>query len=262
MHPYPIYHVDAFTEKSFSGNPAAVVLLDKWPTDETLISIAAEIGLPETAFLVENHLRWFTPKVEVDLCGHATLATAFVLITHRNIQEKLLTFKSRSGELRVSHQDGVFTLDFPTADCYEENALIPVIQDALGQNVSTVLASHDRYICVLDSVDQIINTQPDFNKIAALPLPGLTITALGDSSADFVSRYFAPAKGVNEDPVTGSSHCVLAPFWGKRLNKTELHARQLSERGGELLCRIDGDRIYLTGKARLFSHGEILLENI
>ncbi|WFQ80212.1 PhzF family phenazine biosynthesis protein [Xenorhabdus sp. SF857] len=262
MHSYPIYHVDAFTEKLFSGNPAAVVLLDKWPTDETLIAIAAEIGLPETAFLVENHLRWFTPKVEVDLCGHATLATAFVLITHRNIQEKLLTFKSRSGELRVFHQDGVFTLDFPVADCHEENDLIPVIQDALGQNVSTVFASHDRYICVLDSVEQIIHTHPDFNKIAALPLPGLTITALGDSPTDFVSRYFAPAKGVNEDPVTGSSHCVLAPFWGKRLNKTELYARQLSERGGELLCRIDGDRIYLTGKARLFSHGEILLENI
>ncbi|MBD2785466.1 PhzF family phenazine biosynthesis protein [Xenorhabdus sp. DI] len=262
MHSYPIYHVDAFTEKLFSGNPAAVVLLDKWPEDETLISIAAEIGLPETAFLVENHLRWFTPKVEVDLCGHATLATAFVLIAHRNIQDKSLTFKSRSGELRVSHQNGVFTLDFPITDCHEENALIPVIQDALGQNVSAVFTSRDRYICVLDSVDQITHTQPDFAKIAALPLPGLTITALGDSSADFVSRYFAPAKGVDEDPVTGSSHCVLAPFWGKRLDKTELRARQLSERGGEMLCRIDGDRVYLTGKAKLFSFGEILLENI
>ncbi|OTA17341.1 phenazine biosynthesis protein PhzF, isomerase [Xenorhabdus vietnamensis] len=262
MHSYPIYHVDAFTEKSFSGNPAAVVLLDKWPSDEMLISIAAEIGLPETAFLVENHLRWFTPKVEVDLCGHATLATAFVLITYRNRQDQFLTFKSRSGELRVSHQDGVFTLDFPSADCHEENALIPIIQDALGQNVSAVLVSRDRYICVLDSIEQIINTQPDFDKIAALPLPGLAITALGDSSSDFVSRYFAPAKGVNEDPVTGSSHCVLALFWGKRLNKTELHARQLSERGGELLCRIERDRVYLTGKAKLFSHGEILLEDI
>ncbi|MDC9590138.1 PhzF family phenazine biosynthesis protein [Xenorhabdus sp. XENO-10] len=262
MHSYPIYHVDAFTEKSFSGNPAAVVLLDKWPSDEILISIAAEIGLPETAFLVKNHLRWFTPKVEVDLCGHATLATAFVLITHHNHQDQLLIFKSRSGELRVSHQNGIFTLDFPAADCHEENALIPVIQDALGQNVSAVFASYDRYICVLDSIEQIINTQPNFTKIAALSLPGLAITALGDSSSDFVSRYFAPAKGVNEDPVTGSSHCVLAPFWGKRLNKTELHARQLSERGGELLCRIEGDRVYLTGKAKLFSHGEILLEDI
>ncbi|AOM39460.1 PhzF family phenazine biosynthesis protein [Xenorhabdus hominickii] len=262
MNLYPIYHVDAFTDQSFSGNPAAVVLLDKWPADETLISIAAEIGLPETAFLVENHLRWFTPRVEVNLCGHATLATAFVLTEHRNNQDNPITFKSRSGELRVSHQLSVFTLDFPVRECHEEKTLIATMQDALGQNVSEVLVSHDRYICVLDSVEQLINTQPDFNKIAALPLPGLAITALGDSSVDFVSRYFAPAKGVNEDPVTGSSHCVLAPLWGKRLNKTELRARQLSERGGELLCRIDGDRVYLTGKSKLFSYGQILIENI
>ncbi len=262
MHSYLIFHVDAFTESVFSGNPAAVVLLEQWPSDETLISIAAEIGLSETAFLVKNHLRWFTPKVEVNLCGHATLATAFVLVTYYHYQDQPITFKSRAGELRVSHQQGVFTLDFPAADYHEENALLPVIQDVLRQNVSAVYASHDRYICVLDSVEQIINTQPNFDKMAALPLPGLLITALGDSSADFVSRYFAPAKGINEDPVTGSSHCVLAPFWGKRLNKTELHARQLSERGGELLCRIEGDRVYLTGKAKLFSRGEILLENI
>ncbi|MDX7991392.1 PhzF family phenazine biosynthesis protein [Xenorhabdus sp. Reich] len=262
MHSYPIYHVDAFTEKLFAGNPAAVILLDKWPADETLISIAAEIGLPETAFLVENHLRWFTPEVEVKLCGHATLATAFVLIEHRNNQDNPLIFKSLSGELRVSHQDGIFTLDFPAAGYHEEKALVPVMQDVLGQHVSEVFASHDRYICVLDSTKKITDTQPDFNKIAALSLPGLAITSLGDSSADFVSRYFAPAKGVNEDPVTGSSHCVLAPFWAKRLNKTELHARQLSERGGEILCRIEGDRVYLTGKAKLFSHGQISLENV
>ncbi|MBD2812254.1 PhzF family phenazine biosynthesis protein [Xenorhabdus sp. Vera] len=262
MHSYPIYQVDAFTEKLFSGNPAAVVLLDKWPTDETLVSIAAEIGLPETAFLVEDQLRWFTPKTEVDLCGHATLATAFVLIEHRNYQSNQLTFQSNSGELRVSHQNGIFTLDFPAVDCHDEKALIPIMQEALRQNVLEVLISRDRYICVLDSVEQIIGTQPHFDKIATLSLPGLAITAIGDSSADFVSRYFSPAKGVNEDPVTGSSHCVLAPFWGKRLNKTELRARQLSERGGELLCRIDGDRVYLTGKATLFSYGQILLENV
>ncbi|MEQ1964795.1 PhzF family phenazine biosynthesis protein [Xenorhabdus khoisanae] len=262
MHSFPVYHVDAFTEKSFSGNPAAVVLLNKWPTDETLISIAAEIGLPETAFLVGNHLRWFTPKIEVSLCGHATLATAFVLIKYRNNQDERLTFKSLSGELRVSHKDDIFTLDFPAIDCYEEKTLIPVMQDALGQKVSEVFASHDRYVCVLDSAEQIINTQPDFDKIASFPLPGLIITAPGDSSTDFVSRFFAPAKGVNEDPVTGSSHCVLAPFWAKRFNKNKLCARQLSERSGEILCRTEGDRVYLTGKAKLFSHGEILLENV
>ncbi|PHM40274.1 putative phenazine biosynthesis protein [Xenorhabdus mauleonii] len=259
---YPIYHVDAFTDKSFSGNPAAVVLLDTWPKNETLISIAAEIGLPETAFLVGNHLRWFTPRVEVKLCGHATLATAFVLAEYGDNQDSIFTFESLSGELRVSHHDGVFTLDFPIAAYHDENALIPVMQDALGQTVSEVLVSTDRYVCVLNSIEQVLNTQPDFGKIAALPLPGLAITALGDPSVDFVSRYFAPAKGVNEDPVTGSSHCVLAPFWGKRLNKTELRAHQLSQRGGELLCRVDGDRVYLEGKAKLFSHGQILLDAI
>ncbi|CAM3535153.1 Phenazine biosynthesis PhzC/PhzF protein [Xenorhabdus nematophila ATCC 19061] len=215
MRSYSIYHVDAFTEKLFSGNPAAIVLMDQWPTDETLISIAAEIGLPETAFLVENHIRWFTPKIEVDLCGHATLATAFVLIEHKNSQRNQLIFHSKSGELRVAHQNGVFTLDFPATDYHAEKALIPIMQEALGQNVAEVFVSRDRYICVLDSVEQVINTQPNFDKIAILPLPGLAITASGDSSADFVSRYFAPAKGVNEDPVTGSSHCVLAPFWGE-----------------------------------------------
>ncbi|MBD2806243.1 PhzF family phenazine biosynthesis protein [Xenorhabdus sp. ZM] len=262
MYSYPIYHVDAFTEKLFSGNPAAVILLDKWPVDEVLVSMAAEIGLPETAFLVGNHLRWFTPKIEISLCGHATLATAFVLVKHHNNQDNPLIFETLSGKLQVFHQDEIFTLNFPAADCREEKKLIPVMQDALGQHVSEVFVSHDRYICVLDSADQITNTQPDFNKIAALPLPGLTITSLGDSSVDFVSRYFAPAKGTDEDPVTGSSHCVLAPFWAKRLHKIELHARQLSNRGGNIFCRINGDRVYLTGKAKLFSQGQISLENI
>ncbi|CDH20315.1 Phenazine biosynthesis PhzC/PhzF protein [Xenorhabdus bovienii str. kraussei Quebec] len=261
MPSYPIYHVDAFTEKSFSGNPAAVVLLDKWLTDEALIAIAAEINLSETAFLVGNQLRWFTPKVEVNLCGHGTLATAFVLIEHQSCQDNPITFTSLSGELRVSHQEGIFTLDFAAADCHEEKTLVSIMQDALGQNINEVFASHDRYICVMDSADQVLNTQPDFNKIAALPLAGLTITAPGESPIDFVSRYFAPAKGVNEDPVTGSTHCVLTPFWGKRLNKSTLHARQLSERGGDILCKTDGNRVYLTGKAKLFSHGQILLED-
>ncbi|MDE9442075.1 PhzF family phenazine biosynthesis protein [Xenorhabdus bovienii] len=261
MPSYPIYHVDAFTEKSFSGNPAAVVLLDKWLTDEALIAIAAEINLSETAFLVGNQLRWFTPKVEVNLCGHGTLATAFVLIEHQSYQDNPITFTSLSGELRVSHQEGIFTLDFAATDCHEEKTLVSIMQDALGQNINEVFASHDRYICVMDSADQVLNTQPDFNKIAALPLAGLTITAPGESPVDFVSRYFAPAKGVNEDPVTGSTHCVLTPFWGKRLNKSTLHARQLSERGGDILCKTDGNRVYLTGKAKLFSHGQILLED-
>ncbi|WP_340607905.1 PhzF family phenazine biosynthesis protein [Xenorhabdus bharatensis] len=259
MSAYPIYHVDAFTEKNFSGNPAAVVLLDEWLSDEVLIAIAAEINLSETAFLVGNHLRWFTPKIEVNLCGHATLATAFVLVEKCSYQNKLMTFKTRSGDLHVTHQDGVFTLDFPAADCQEETSLLPVIQDALGQKVKAVFASHDRYICVLDSAEQVRHIQPNFDKVASLPLPGLAITAPGDSSVDFVSRHFSPAKGVNEDPVTGSTHCVLAPFWSARLNKPILRAHQLSERGGDILCEVQGKRVYLTGKAKLFSYGQIVL---
>ncbi|WP_340621998.1 PhzF family phenazine biosynthesis protein [Xenorhabdus siamensis] len=258
MRSYPIYHVDAFTEKTFSGNPAAVVLLDEWLSDETLIAIAAEFNLSETAFLVGDHLRWFTPRVEVNLCGHATLATAFVLVEQHSYQNNPITFKTRSGELRVTHQDGVFTLDFPAAGYQEEKTLLPIMQEALGQEISEVFTSHDRYICVLDSADQVLHAQPHFDKIAALPLSGLAITASGDLSTDFVSRYFAPAKGINEDPVTGSAHCVLAPFWGTRLNKSVLRARQLSDRGGDILCEIQGERVYLTGKAKLFSYGKIV----
>uniref|UniRef100_UPI0036D8340C PhzF family phenazine biosynthesis protein n=1 Tax=Photorhabdus sp. RM322S TaxID=3342825 RepID=UPI0036D8340C len=256
----PIYHVDAFTNHPFSGNPAAVVILDNWLPDEVLLSIAAEINLSETAFLVGNHLRWFTPKVEVDLCGHATLATAFVIAEHLSVTDNPIAFQTRAGILSVSHENGVYTLDLPKATYKKESALQADIENALGQKISELLVSHNRYICLLETAEQILNTNPDFDKIAALPLPGVAITAPGEQQIDFVSRYFAPAKGVPEDPVTGSSHCVLAPFWGDRLNKQRLYARQLSERGGDIVCELHGDRVHLLGKAKLFSYGHIILD--
>ncbi|WP_350304430.1 PhzF family phenazine biosynthesis protein [Photorhabdus viridis] len=256
----PIYQVDAFTDRQFSGNPAAVVILDNWLPDEALLSIAMEVNLSETAFLVGNHLRWFTPKVEVDLCGHATLATAFVMAEHLSVTDNPIVFQTRVGIITVSHENGVYTLDLPKATYKKEPTLQTNIENALGQKISELFVSHNRYICLLETAEQILNTNPDFDKIAALPLPGVAITASGGEQIDFVSRYFAPAKGVPEDPVTGSSHCVLAPFWGNRLNKQRLYARQLSERGGDIVCELHEDRVHLSGKAKLFSYGHIVLD--
>ncbi|WP_176692976.1 PhzF family phenazine biosynthesis protein [Photorhabdus luminescens] len=255
----PIYHVDAFTDHPFSGNPAAVVILDNWLPNETLLSIATEINLSETAFLVGNHLRWFTPKVEVDLCGHATLATAFVMIEHLSVTDNPIVFQTHSGDIAVYHDNGTYTLDLPKAIYKKESSLQENIENALGQKISELFVSHNRYICLLRTAEQVLNTKPNFDKIAALPLPGVVITAHGEQQIDFVSRYFAPAKGVPEDPVTGSSHCVLAPFWGDRLNKQRLYARQLSKRSGDIMCELHGDRIHLLGKATLFSYGHIVL---
>ncbi|MCT8345446.1 MULTISPECIES: PhzF family phenazine biosynthesis protein [Photorhabdus] len=255
----PIYHVDAFTDHPFSGNPAAVVILDNWLPDETLLSIATEINLSETAFLVGNHLRWFTPKVEVDLCGHATLATAFVMVEYLSVTDNPIVFQTHSGDIAVYHDNDTYTLDLPKATYKKESSLQENIENALGQKISELFVSHNRYICLLGTAEQVLNTKPNFDKLAALPLPGIVITAHGEQQIDFVSRYFAPAKGVPEDPVTGSSHCVLAPFWGDRLNKQRLYARQLSKRSGDIMCELHGDRIHLLGKATLFSYGHIVL---
>ncbi|WP_391528999.1 PhzF family phenazine biosynthesis protein [Photorhabdus akhurstii] len=258
----PIYHVDAFTDSPFSGNPAAVVILDNWLPDETLLSIAMEINLSETAFLVDNQLRWFTPKVEVDLCGHATLATACVMVEHLSITDNPIVFQTRSGNIAVYHDNGTYTLDLPKATYKEESTLQADIENALSQKISELFVSHNRYICLLETAEQVLNTKPNFDKIATLPLPGVVITALGEQQIDFVSRYFAPAKGVPEDPVTGSSHCALAPFWSDRLNKQRLYARQLSKRSGNIMCELHGDRVHLSGKATLFSYGHIVLNSL
>ncbi|WP_369311830.1 PhzF family phenazine biosynthesis protein [Providencia rettgeri] len=257
----PIYYVDAFTETVFQGNPAAIVLLDDWLPDDLLIAIAAEINLSETAFLVGHHIRWFTPKMEVALCGHATLATAHVLHNVLQQSDQLFTFQSLSGELVVTcHKHGL-TLDFPILDAILSSPnQYPELAGILGVDITEIWIAKDRYLCFLDNQQQIENCQPDMQRLAQLPLPGLTITAQSaEGDCDFVSRYFAPAKGVNEDPVTGTSHCAIAPIWAKRLQKTALVGKQLSKRGGMIHCELDGNRIKLTGKATLFLTGSILI---
>ncbi|MEQ4922463.1 PhzF family phenazine biosynthesis protein [Proteus hauseri] len=253
----PIYYVNAFSSTPFSGNPAAVILLDKWLPDTTLLTLANEINLPETAFLVGNHIRWFTPKVEVPLCGHATLATAFVLKTIKKMPETLFTFDSLSGELAVSCHSSSFTLDFPQVPATIDEEIKAQLEADLAIKIDEVWVSHDRYTCLVSTPETVINYQPNFGKISQLPLPGIILTAKGHAPFDFVSRFFAPKKGVNEDPVTGTSHCVLAPIWGEKLNKTQLNARQVSKRGGNILCELKNKRILLTGEATLFLQGSI-----
>lgn len=255
----PTYYVDAFTDTLFQGNPAAVVLLENWLPDEQLIAIAAEINLSETAFLVDSHIRWFTPKLEVKLCGHATLAAAFVLnhVLKRNIQP--LRFDSLSGELVVTQSALGFTLDFPILNStLSQPSEYPQLAEILGVKIKELWIAKDRYLCFLENAQQVLNCQPDMLLLSQLPLPGLTITAKSsDDNCDFVSRYFAPAKGINEDPVTGTSHCAIAPIWANRLQKSHLLGHQLSSRGGKVHCEVMTDRVKLTGNATLFLTGSI-----
>lgn len=253
----PIYYVNAFSSMPFSGNPAAVVLLEEWLPDDTLITLASEINLPETAFLVGDHIRWFTPKIEVPLCGHATLATAFVLKTIKHSPHDLFKFQSLSGELTVSSQDSLFTLNFPAIPATLNNDIKSVLEEKLALQIDEVWQARDRYVCFLSDPETVTNYQPDFTQIAQLPLPGVIITAKGHAPFDFISRFFAPVKGVNEDPVTGTSHCILAPIWANKLNKTQLQARQVSKRGGNIDCVLKDNRVLLTGDAALFLTGEI-----
>ncbi len=257
----PVYYVDAFTNQQFRGNPAAIVLLEEWLADEKLMAIAAEINLSETAFLVDDHIRWFTPNQEVKLCGHATLACAFVLHQFKQLPITPFTFQSLSGELTVYRDQHGFTLDFPLLET-EQVAVsdYPQLAEILGVEIASLWLAKDRYICFLNDATQVANCQPDFLAMAKLPLAGLTITAASDEkNADFVSRYFAPAKGVDEDPVTGTSHCAIAPLWAKQLNKTQLIGNQISARGGMMRCSIEGERVKLTGEATLFLTGYIHL---
>ncbi|MBJ9970518.1 PhzF family phenazine biosynthesis protein [Providencia rettgeri] len=255
----PIYYVDAFTDTLFRGNPAAIVLLDNWLPDEQLIAIAAEVNLSETAFLVGHHIRWFTPKVEVTLCGHATLAAAFVLnqVLEQDIHP--LTFNSLSGDLVVTQNAQGFTLDFPIFESEQSHPNhYPHLVDILGVKIKDLWIAKDRYLCFLESAEHVQNCQPDMLKLSQLSLPGLAITAeSANSDCDFVSRYFAPAKGVDEDPVTGTSHCAIAPIWAKQLNKSQLIGQQISSRGGVVQCELTSDRVKLTGKAVLFLTGQI-----
>ncbi len=257
----PLYQIDAFTSRVFAGNPAAVCPLDAWLPDAAMQAIAAENNLSETAYFVrEGHgyrIRWFTPSVEVDLCGHATLASGFLLLTRLTPDADAVEFLSRSGPLSVTRDGDLFTLDFPVAS-FEPAPLPDGLLDALNVTPSESLQAGGRVMAVYDSAAQVRALAPDLAAIARLAPGGLLATAPGDEH-DFVSRYFVPSHGVPEDPVTGSTHTVLTPYWAARLGKDVLRAAQVSARGGELHCRLAGDRVEIAGNAVLYMEGRIFL---
>lgn len=256
----PTYQVDAFTRQPFFGNPAAVCVLDAWPGDNLMQNIAAENNLSETAFILRSdqgyELRWFTPNMEVDLCGHATLASAFVVFEFLQPEWEQVSFFTASGPLIVNRDDqGRLSMDFPTTEADSVECL-PIIEQALGEKPSEVYLSRD-LLAVFDSEQQVMALQPDFDKIKQIPgALGVIATAEGEQT-DFVSRFFAPLAGVPEDPVTGSAHCTLIPYWAKRLGKNTLHARQGLLRGGALYCEYRGDRVLISGFATLYLSGQI-----
>ncbi len=257
----PIYQVDAFTSEIFGGNPAAVVPLEKWLPDEVLQKIALENNLSETAFFVptENgfHLRWFTPTVEVNLCGHATLATSFVIFEILSHQKDEIIFDSLSGKLKVKKSSDGMTLDFPVWK-HKKIAPDPRVADALGALPSELYKGQD-WVAVYDSEETVKNLTPDMVKLSTIKeMRGIIATAeSGDSNLDFVSRFFGPNVGVPEDPVTGSAHCILAPIWSEKLGKTDFKARQVSARSGDLQLSLQGDRVLITGQATLYLKGTI-----
>ncbi len=256
-----IYQVDAFASALFKGNPAAVCIMESWPTDVLMQDIAMENNLSETAFVVKNEerydIRWFTPGVEVDLCGHATLASAFVLFTfHEPEAEKLAFFSHRSGPLSVLRlSDGSLSLNFP-ADTIAQVDPLAELNQAMGITPQKTYKGKTDIMLIYRSQTEIEALQPNFFLMKSLPVRGVIATAPGQD-VDFVSRFFAPQSGVDEDPVTGSAHTTLTPYWSAELDKELLFARQLSQRGGDLMCRMMGDRVEITGKAKLYLEGEI-----
>jgi PhzF family phenazine biosynthesis protein len=257
-----IYQVDAFTDQLFSGNPAAVCPLDSWLPKTLMQSIAAENNLSETVFFVEDgdafHIRWFTPFMEVKLCGHATLASAYVLFEILKVPTPSITFHSLSGRLAVEKEpDGALTMDFPIAEmvpCSTPQAL----WESLGAHPIECYRGDD-YMAVLDSEETLLALQPDLQQMATLPVRGIIVTARGNA-CDFVSRFFAPQSGIDEDPVTGSAHCATAPYWANKLKKTKLSAIQCSKRMGHLTCEVIENRVKITGKAILYLMGTIHID--
>lgn len=255
------HQVDAFTDRPFAGNPAMVYRLDGWLSDELMQKIAAEHNLSETAFLVKEpegwRIRWFTPTAEVPLCGHATLASAHVLFEVFDEPGEALELNSLSGPLRVTREDGRLALNFPAQPPSEAGSTVE-LQNALGVDVVDALNTANHLLVLLESEQAVRECQPDFAALARLPYLGVIVTARSDDY-DFVSRFFAPAIGLNEDPVTGAAHCVLIPYWSRRLNKLQMRAFQCSARGGELWCRLEGDRVSIAGYARLVASGRLLV---
>ncbi len=256
---YEFFHVDAFSKDVFGGNPAAVCVVPNWPEDHFLQQIAAENNLAETAFIklsgAELEIRWFTPKVEVDLCGHGTLAAAFVVLEKLNRGGSEVKFRSKSGELTVTREaNGLLIMDLPIRRGKKTECPERLIQ-ALNIRPQETFLARD-YMLVFDSEDQVRQLAPNFERLLQVEAFGVIATAPGNKS-DFVSRFFAPRVGINEDPVTGSSHCTLIPFWAERLKKSELLARQISVRGGELHCSLTADHVRIGGFTALYSQGRL-----
>ena len=255
-----MFQIDAFASVVFRGNPAAVCPLTNWLSDELMQAIAAENNLAETAFFIHNgdnyDLRWFTPRYEVDLCGHATLTSAFVIFTALEPTRNSVQFNTRSGPLWVKRNGDLLTMDFPSLQptiCTNPPALL---LEGLGKTPQEVLSAKGNYLTVFASEDEVLAIQPDFKLLEQLHPHGVVVTALS-KDADFVSRYFAPSYGVPEDPVTGSIHCSLVPYWANRLGKTQLYAKQVSNRGGELWCEAQQDRVAISGRAVRYFEGDI-----
>jgi len=263
----PLFQLDAFTNRRFAGNPAAVMPMDRFPEDSVMQAIAAENNLAETAFLVREggdyRLRWFTPVTEVPLCGHATLASAAVVMERLEPGRTAVVFHSKSGPLTVTRAGAGYVLDFPARPSEKTRAPVGFVE-ALGVEPVEVFVNAFNYMAVLGSADTLRQLAPDMAAVARLDRPGVIVTAAGDKAGDAqygggeydcVSRYFAPAKGIPEDPVTGAAHCMLAPYWAARLGRSQLRAYQASKRGGEMTCRVVGERVELEGQCVFYLEG-------
>jgi len=256
----PIYQIDAFTSRPFAGNPAAVMPMNRFLSDATMLAIAAENNLSETAFLIaeggDYRLRWFTPQVEVPLCGHATLASGAVVMERLEPGRNRVVFHSASGPLTVTRSGASYLMDLPARPS-QEVATPPGLAEALGAVPVEVRVNEFNYMAVLENAQSVRRLYPEMAVIARMNRPGVIVTAPGDGINDFISRYFAPAKGIPEDPVTGAAHCMLAPYWAQRLGKTEFRAFQASRRGGEILCRLLNNRTELEGSCVFYLEGEV-----
>jgi PhzF family phenazine biosynthesis protein len=262
----PIYQVDVFAERLFAGNPAAVCPLQEWLPDATMQAIAAENNLAETAFFVQDDtgaadylLRWFTPTFEIELCGHATLASGYVIFNELGRAGQQVRFRtSRAGLLSVARRDGALWLDLPTRMPQPLADVPAALLAGLGASPAQVLATGNKYFVVCDDAGTIATLKPDMRELIKLTGMGVVVTASGRrGDEDFVSRFFAPAMGVDEDPATGSSHCLLVPYWAERLGRTRFNATQLSPRGAKLVCELDGERVRMSGKVQPYLKGEI-----
>jgi PhzF family phenazine biosynthesis protein len=254
----PLYQIDAFTNKLFAGNAAGVVPLKAPLPEATMQAIALENNLPETAFFYPEgegyRLRWFSPATEINLCGHATVATAFVISEFLDRKQRDMSFETRSGRLGVTRKDDIFVLDFPTRQI--KPASEPAVGEALGRKPAELIGSYS-WLAVYDSWDDVAALKPDFVKMEQLDLFGVIATAPGRDGIDYVSRFFAPKAGINEDPATGSAQCVLMPYWAQRLGRNRLVSRQISSRIGDFDCELAGDRVKIGGRAICYMRGSI-----